>query len=387
MSRQKNISFRTCIVIRQKDVILHEMLNFHMKQTEELSEDTSRVAAFLHFCKRKKIFLAVVCVCVVLSGCLFSALFCPFSTKDETACLYIDNDDDIDSVYAKIERTLSPGSMSAFKLLSSLFSYDSNVHTGRYEISAKASVISVFRILEGGRQSPVRIVVPPTWTKEMALGRIAGKLMTDSSSLVRTFNDPEVCGEYNLDTNTVVSVLIPNTYEVYWNISPEDFLRKMYNESRKFWTEERLDKARAMNLNTIEVLILASIVDAETANSKEKPIIAGVYVNRLRKGMPLQSCPTVKYALGEFGLHRVYEKMLRTPSPYNTYIHTGLPPSPIRIPTVDGIDAVLNYTKHNFLYMCAKEDLSGTHNFAASYSEHSVNARKYAKAMDGRRIR
>ncbi len=356
-----------------------------MKETQELSEDNNRRSVFLSL--RKKRWFSLAVVGIVLLGCVVFVFAFPFSTKSEAVCLYIDNDDNIDSVYAKVERELSPSGMATFKLLSSLSSYDCNIRRGRYEIPARASLISVFHKLKGGRQTPVRIVIPPTWTKEMALGRIAPKLMTDSASLVKTFNNQELCSKYGLDTNTVVCVLIPNTYEVYWDISPEDILAKMYEESRKFWTEERLDKARAMNLSTTEVLTLASIVDAETANSKEKPVIAGVYVNRLHEGMPLQSCPTVKYALGEFGLHRVYEKMLRTPSPYNTYIHAGLPPSPIRIPTVEGIDATLNYAKHDYLYMCAKEDLSGTHNFASSYSEHSANAKRYAEAMNKRHVK
>jgi UPF0755 protein len=357
-----------------------------MEQTKEPSDECSRRTAVLRFFKKKSVLIASACV-IVLLGCAFFVLGSPLSTKDEAVCIYIDNDDDIDSVYAKIDRSLSPSSMLVFKTLSSLFSYADNIHGGRYEIPARASSFYVFRRLRGGKQTPVRIVVPPTWTKEMALGRMAEKLMTDSASLVKTFNNPEICSKYGLDTNTVVTVLIPNTYEVYWNVTPEEFLDKMYSESKKFWTEERLGKAKAMNLSTTEVLTLASIVDAETENSKEKPVIAGVYINRLHVGMPLQSCPTVKYALREFGLHRVYDKMLRTPSPYNTYINKGLPPSPIRIATVEGIDAVLNYTKHNYLYMCAKEDLSGTHNFASSFSEHNANAKRYAAAMDKRQVK
>lgn len=359
-----------------------------MKQLNEVTEGGEETASVpVVRSSRRKVLFGAGGVFAVL---LFSFLIVfgrPFSTRDADVFLYIDNDDNIDSVYVKVERTLQPKSMSTFKFLSTLFSYESKIHRGRYEVSGHSSVISVFRTLFGGRQTPVRIVIPTTWTKEMALGRIAGKLMVDSTSLTRAFNDPNLCNKYNLDTCTIVSVLIPNTYDIYWDISPEEFLERMYEESQKFWTSERLEKAKKMGFSTMDVLTLASIVDAETADGQEKPMVAGLYVNRLHKGMPLQSDPTVKYALGDFELRRVYKNMLRTRSPYNTYINVGLPPSPIRIPTVEGIDAVLNYTRHDYLYMCAKEDLSGTHNFTTSYGEHRRNARNYAQAIDRRNVK
>ena len=310
-----------------------------------------------------------------------------FSSKNECVCVYIDNDDSVDSVYAKLESSANPKSMSTFKMLSSAFSYKDHVHSGRYEIKPSASVLTVFRNLRGGKQTPVKIVIPTTWTKEMALGRVAEKLMMDSSALVKAFNDKKLCAKYNLDTCTIVTILIPNTYDIYWDITPEKFMDRMYEESNNFWNNDRTEKANKIKLNKVEVLTLASIVDAETANKGEKPMIAGLYINRLHSGMPLQSDPTVKYALGDFELRRIYSNMLQISSPYNTYKNTGLPPSPIRIPTVEGIDAVLNYTKHNYLYMCAKEDLSGTHNFAISYNEHKQNAKKYTNAIDARKIK
>ena len=164
------------------------------------------------------------------------------------------------------------------------------------------------------------------------------------------------------------------------------FLDKMNSESKKFWSFERKNKAKAMGLSPVEVITLASIVDEETANDGEKPMIAGMYYNRLKADMPLQADPTIKYALKQFDLKRIYHNMLSTNSPYNTYRNTGLPPGPIRIPTVKGIDAVLNYVHHDYLYMCAKEDFSGTHNFARTYDEHQKNAAKYSKALNERGI-
>lgn len=351
------------------------------EQNKKLKESIGKTL-FAKVKNSKKIIYLVGGVFALCLCCLFFLFGRSLSTRNETISLYIDDDDNIDSVFTKINNNLDPKRMGTFKFLASLFSYKSHIYAGRYEIPAKASIYSVFRKLRGGKQTPVRIVIPTTWTKEMALGRIADKLMVDSVDLVNTFNDADVCRKYNLDSCTIVTILIPNSYDVYWNITPEEFVDKMYEESNKFWSDERLRKAKSMNLSTLEVMTLASIVDAETADVKEKPMVAGLYMNRLHQGMPLQSDPTVKYALGDFELHRIYKNMLRTPSPYNTYINVGLPPSPIRIPSVDGIDAVLNYTKHDYLYMCAKDDLSGTHNFTKSYNEHKSNAKKYANAIN-----
>jgi UPF0755 protein len=161
----------------------------------------------------------------------------------------------------------------------------------------------------------------------------------------------------------------------------------MKKESDTFWTEQRLSKAEKTGMTPQEVITLASIIDEETANNGEKPMIAGMYLNRLKSGMPLQADPTVKFALRQFGLKRIYNNLLNTDSPYNTYRNVGLPPGPIRVASVAGIDAVLNYVKHEYMYMCAKEDFSGTHNFARTYSEHLQNARKYSNALNERGIR
>jgi UPF0755 protein len=188
-------------------------------------------------------------------------------------------------------------------------------------------------------------------------------------------------------------MFVPNTYELYWNVGLEKFLDRMKKESDAFWKGDRQAKADKMGLTPVEVITLASIVDEETANNAEKPMIAGMYLNRLNlrngeypNGMPLQADPTIKFAWQKFELKRIYNKLLSIDSPYNTYRRAGLPPGPIRIPTVAGIDAVLNYAHHNYLYMCAKEDFSGTHNFAATYSEHLQNAARYSKALNSRGI-
>ena len=176
-------------------------------------------------------------------------------------------------------------------------------------------------------------------------------------------------------------------YNVYWDVSAEKFLNRMQREHDAFWNFGRKTKAEKLNMTPVQVMTLASIVDEETANNGEKPMIAGMYYNRLAKDMPLQADPTIKFAIRDFSIKRIYHKMLMTDSPYNTYKNTGLPPGPIRIPTIAGIDAVLNMDDHDYIYMCAKEDFSGTHNFAATYEEHKKNARKYSEALNKRGIR
>jgi UPF0755 protein len=180
---------------------------------------------------------------------------------------------------------------------------------------------------------------------------------------------------------------VPDTYEVYWNTSIENLMSRLKKEHDKFWNNSRQEKASAIGLTPNEVCTLASIIDEETSNNPEKPMIARMYLNRLAKGMALQADPTIKFALKDFALKRIYHNMLNTDSPYNTYRYAGLPPGPIKVASVAGIDAVLNAAKHNYLYMCAKEDFSGTHNFASTYSEHLRNAAKYSKALNERGIK
>ena len=182
-------------------------------------------------------------------------------------------------------------------------------------------------------------------------------------------------------------MFVPNTYDVYWNMSMDALLERMQKEHDRFWDGEREQKAARMQLTPVEVCTLASIIDEETANNAEKPMIAGMYLNRLKQGMPLQADPTIKFALKQFELKRIWQNLLQTDSPYNTYQNAGLPPGPIKIASIRGIDAVLNAVSHDYLYMCAKEDFSGTHNFATTYQEHLKNAARYSKALNERGIK
>ena len=206
--------------------------------------------------------------------------------------------------------------------------------------------------------------------------------MFDSTAINEFLTNKVYIEHIGYTTATFPTLIIPNTYEFYWNIEPEQFMIRMIREHKKFWNKERLAKAKAINMTPEEVATLASIVDEETNNNNEKPIVAGLYINRLKRNIPLQADPTIKFAIGDFSRKRILNADLQIESPYNTYKNTGLPPGPIRIASIAGIESVLNHAKHNYIYMCAKEDFSGTHNFATTLSEHNANARRYQAALN-----
>ena len=288
----------------------------------------------------------VVCVLVVI-GLLYYYFLTDFSKEKEAInYVYIDDDDSMDSVFVKLEPYASIHAMAGFKCIARHWDYKDKVRTGRYAIKPGISVLNTFRNLKNGHQEAEMLTVPESKTMERLAGVLSKKLMMDSTMMER-----------------------------------------MQKEHDRFWNGERTAKATAIGLTPNEVSTMASIIDEETANNGEKPMIAGMYLNRLKEGMPLQADPTIKFALKRFDLKRIYHDMLYYDSPYNTYRYEGLPPGPIKIASIKGIDAVLNSVSHDFLYMCAKEDFSGTHNFARTYREHLQNAARYAKALNERGIK
>lgn len=332
--------------------------------------------------KRWKLVISVFIIIILL----FSTYkwFGPVGRKTD-ATIYIDNDDTRDSIFHKISEAVGRPSARGFSILATLTSY--KVHPGRYVAEKGESMLNLYRKLRSGRQTPVKLVIPTVRTMDRLAGALDKKLMLDSVTLAKAFADTTFCKKYGYDTATIACLFIPNTYEVYWNISLDDFMKRMVKENKAFWTEQRLAKAQESGLTPNEIITLASIVDEETANNSEKPMVAGMYINRLNRDMPLQADPTIKFALKNFDLKRIYHNLLNTDSPYNTYKNIGLPPGPIRIASIAGIDAVLNHQKHDYLYMCAKEDFSGTHNFARTYAEHLRNAEKYTEALNKRGIK
>ena len=310
-----------------------------------------------------------------------------FSAQEGKQYVLIDDDDTVDSVYAKLEPVASHHALTGFRTLARHFSYSEKIRTGRYAIEPGMTTVNTFRIIKNGQQEPVMLTIPECRTIEQLAARLSAKLMIDSTTIAQTLTDEDYCKQLGYDTCTIVCVFVPNSYEVYWNTSIEKLMGRLVKEHDKFWTSERKQKAAALGLSPTEVCTLASIIDEETANNAEKPMIAGMYLNRLKIGMPLQADPTVKFALKDFALKRIYHGHLEINSPYNTYKNIGLPPGPIKVASVQGIDAVLNRVAHHYIYMCAKEDFSGTHNFAANYQEHLKNAARYSKALNERGIK
>lgn len=340
----------------------------------------------MNFKQKKTVIILIGCI-IVIAAIAAAILFMPMLKGNDPQYVYIDNDDDIDSVFTKVEPHANAYGFQAFKLTAKALDYASHIRTGRYAIEPGTGGLQTLRHFRNGIQAPVALTIPSVRTLDRLAEEVGKRLMLDEDELLDALEDEAVCEKYGLDTLTIQCLFIPNTYDVYWNVSVENFLERMKKESDSFWTAERLAKAKEAGMTENEVITLASIVDEETANDGEKPMIAGMYINRLKTNMPLQADPTVKYAWQDFSLRRIYNKLLSIDSPYNTYRNTGLPPGPIRIPSVAGIDAVLNHVHHDYIYMCAKEDFSGTHNFAVTYAEHLQNAAKYSKALNERGIK
>ena len=335
---------------------------------------------------RTYLYIAAVGLLLVIGLTVFYA-FTPVSKTDSTQYLYIDDDDTQDSVIMHLRPMSSTSGLTGLSTLLRHSSYADNIRTGRYAIEPKEGAIAVFRKLKNGQQSSMHLTIPEVRTMDRLASVLGKKLMLDSATIANALYNNEICQQYGYDTCTVAALFVPNTYDVYWNMSIDALMQRMEKEHQHFWQGEREKKAAEMQLTPVEVCTLASIIDEETANTAEKPMIAGMYLNRLKTSMPLQADPTIKFALKQFELKRIWQKLLFIDSPYNTYKNKGLPPGPIKIASIKGIDAVLNAASHDYLYMCAKEDFSGTHNFARTYPEHLKNAAKYTKALNERGIK
>lgn len=264
--------------------------------------------------------------------------------------------------------------------------FEHKLKPGRYEVDASMSNYKLVRLMVSGKQTPVDITFKYAERKSDLIRFWATRLEADSNELAELMNDVTIFEDIGLDTLNSVSMFIPNTYNFYWNTTAEDLLLRLKKEYQFFWNEQRKAKAMVLGLTPKQVSIMASIVQKETYQKAEMPVVAGVYYNRLKKGMPFQADPTILFAVNDKSIRRVSGAMLKEDSPYNTYLYPGLIPGPICIPSVQAIDAVLNLQKHNFLYFCAKEDFSGFHNFAVTFAQHQVNARKYQRELNRRGI-
>jgi UPF0755 protein len=273
-----------------------------------------------------------------------------------------------------------------FDWLARKLHYPQHVHPGRYAIKPSMSNLQLVHLLYSGKQSPVKLTIGKLRTRTDLIRLVSHHLEADSLSMATLLQDEVYLRQYGLDTNTALCAIIPNTYFFFWNTSAEGFFKRMMQEYHRFWDSTRLQLAQRLGLTPKEVIILASIVEEETNDNAEKPLIASVYLNRLHKGMLLAADPTVKFALGDFSIRRIYSKYTRVNSPYNTYLYKGLPPGPICTPSPASIDAVLHAPQTDYLYFCAKADFSGSHVFASTYAEHLKNARRYQAALDSLHI-
>ncbi|MFC2123692.1 endolytic transglycosylase MltG [Bacteroidota bacterium] len=274
----------------------------------------------------------------------------------------------------------------SFSFLAKLMKYDRLIKPGRYLLKSNISNKSAIRLLRSGEQSPVNITFNNVRLLEDLPAKICINLELRKEELAPLLNDSAIIVGYGFNPDNYKCMFIPNTYQVFWTIKGNQLIDRMNNEYKRFWNEDRKSLADSIGLTAIEVSILASIVQAECSQTQEASTIAGLYINRLEKGYPLQADPTVVYANGDFAIKRVLDKHKEIESPYNTYKNRGLPPGPINLPEIIYIDAVLKYEKHKYLYMCAKEDFSGYHNFATNLIDHNINARQYQNALNRARI-
>jgi UPF0755 protein len=307
-------------------------------------------------------------------------------TEKEDQIIFIPTGSSYDQVLDTLKSNLTIKNPVVFEWLAKKKNYPLHIKSGRYVIADNSSCNEVINILRSGRQTPVRVTFNNVRSLDQLAGKIGKQIEADSSGIISFLNDESNYSSDGFNKANIIALFIPNTYDIYWNTDPLKLYNRMLKEYKLFWNEERVSKAEEKNLSTIQVAILASIIDDEVVKADEKPRIAGVYLNRLKRGIPLQACPTIKFALNDFTITRVLKVHLQVDSPYNTYKHNGFPPGPIGCPTISGLDAVLNAEKHDYLFFAAKADFSGYHNFSRTLAEHNHYAALYQKELDKRKI-
>lgn len=329
----------------------------------------------------KKFILISLLILVVLGAFTAWNLFGPTVHAPASKYFYIKTG----STYEDVKKSLVDqdiiGGTFFFDRVAKQVKYNKRVKPGRYEIKG-GSLVNLVRMLKAGNQSPVRFVINKLRTKEDLASKIGNNFETDSATVMNFISNNDSLASYHLDTNTVMTLIIPNSYLIWWNSSLKNILDRLSTQQQHFWEGKRIEKAAALKLTPVQVYTIASIVEEETNQPEDKGKIASTYINRLEKGMKLEADPTVKYAMRNFALKRILRGHLQYPSPYNTYLQTGLPPGPICTPSINTIDAVLDAPRTNYLFFVAKPDLRGYSNFAATYPEHLAFAKAYQQALD-----
>ena len=348
--------------------------------------------------KKKKIYVIEIIASLVVALLLalagnqtYRLIGSNFVSRDrEPHYVYVYPETTLDSLLISLQKDYVIGSERSLKLHSKLMKWTSAerpfVRTGRYLVPAETADLQLIRMFRSGDQKPIQLTFNNIRTREQLAARLGAQLMIDSASIISKLEDDAYLQQFGLRKETAVCLFLPDTYEMWWDISADQLFHRMATIHDSFWNADRLSKAEALELTPEEVTTIASIVEEETNRDEDKPIIAGLYMNRLRIGMPMQSCPTIKFALQDFSLRRITYEHLKTESAYNTYIHPGLPPGPIRIPQKKTIDFTLNPTPSNFLYMCASTKFDGTHHFSSSYASHAAYAAAYQRELNRRKI-
>lgn len=323
-----------------------------------------------------------------LSFYFYQAFFSANTLVDaeEPALFKIPRNADFEQVRDSLVRRGIINDLVTFSFAAKVMDYQDAVKPGLYKIAPKMTNRELVRLLRSGQQTPVNITFNNVRTDEDLAEKITRNLEIDEADFLSVLRDSVHASKFGVNQQTVLSLFIPNTYEVYWNITAFDLFDRMYKEYNRFWTAERKAKAAKLGMDPVEVSTLASIVQAETSKADERPKVAGVYLNRLKLNMALQADPTLIFAIGDFEIKRVLNVHKEIDSPYNTYKYTGLPPGPINLPDISALEAVLTPQQHNYLYFCAKEDFSGYHAFATNLREHMINARKYQRALNAAKI-
>jgi len=342
--------------------------------------------------KRKYILLGLVAFSVLLTSLSFyfyQAFFSPNAliNSEEPAVVNIPTGSNFSQVLDILLDEDIVNEVVTFSFVAKVMNYsEGGVKPGHYTIQPKLSNRELVTLLRSGRQTPVNITFNNIRLKEDLAEKITSNLEMDKSAVLNLIQDQVLLKKYGFDNQTIMAMFIPNTYEVYWDLSPPELFERMYKEYQRYWTEERLAKAKELQMSPLEVATLASIVQSETNKADERPIVAGVYINRLKRNIPLQADPTLLFAMKDFTIKRVLNVHKEVESPYNTYKYAGLPPGPINLPEMSSLNAVLNYKEHNYLYFCAKEDFSGYHSFATNLRDHMINARRYQNALNAAKI-
>ncbi len=333
------------------------------------------------------ILTGAIFVAVLATGLIYKTLFgSVIIPKSDKVSIYIPTGSTWSQVVDMIDSELKIPNLNILSWVAEKKKYPELIKPGRYLIEEPISYVGLINMLRSGNQRPVIITFNNIRSLNQVAGRIGNQIEADSADIVAFFSDEKNFASDGFRKENVISLFIPDSYEVYWNTDAAGLYKRLLKEYRLFWNEERLAKAKAENLDPFEVATLASIIDDEVVKKDEKPRIAGVYLNRLKRGIPLQACPTIKFALNDFTITRVLFKHLQVDSPYNTYKHNGFPPGPIGCPSKEGIDAVLNAEKHEYLFFAAKPDFSGYHNFSRTLAEHNRYAATYQRELNKRRI-